>query len=178
MNLEKIGPGRDVPRDINVVIEIPLRGEPVKYEVDKGSGAIFVDRLLSTSMYYPCNYGFIPQTLAGDGDPMDVLVVTPIPLLTGSVIRSRPIGMLKMEDEAGEDIKILAVPADKLSDLYRKTQQPEDLPPALLASISHFFEHYKDLESGKWVKVQGWVGRDQAFEEIIKSIENFRVNNN
>lgn len=139
MNLTQITAGRDVPNDINVIIEIPTSGEPVKYEVDKATGALFVDRFLTTAMYYPCNYGYIPQTLSEDGDPVDVLVLTPAPLISGSVVRARPIGMLKMTDEAGIDAKLLAVPVDKLSVEYRHIHSPDDVSPHLLATISHFF---------------------------------------
>jgi inorganic pyrophosphatase len=174
MNLDKVTSGNDVPRDINVIIEIPLRGEPVKYEVDKDTGAMFVDRFLNTAMHYPCNYGYVPHTLSDDGDPVDVLVVTPIPLITGSVVRCRPIGMLQMQDEKGDDAKVLAVPVDKLCTLYRHMKTPEDMPAMLLAQIQHFFEHYKDLEPNKWVKVQGWLGREAAEEEILSSVQRFQ----
>jgi inorganic pyrophosphatase len=174
MSLDRVSSGRNLPDDFNVIIEIPAHGEPIKYEVDKESGAMFVDRFMSTAMHYPCNYGYIPHTLSDDGDPVDVLVVTPIPLITGVVVRCRPIGMLKMTDEAGEDGKLLAVPVDKLCGLYRGVNKPEDMQPLLLAQISHFFEHYKDLESGKWVKVQGWVGVDDARAEILAGVERYR----
>lgn len=174
MNIEKISPGRDVPNDINVVIEIPAHSAPVKYEVDKDSGALLVDRFMGTAMYYPCDYGFIPNTLSEDGDPVDVLVVTPVPLVHGAVIRCRPVGMLKMTDESGVDAKLLAVPVSKLSPLYAQVQTPQDLPPTLLAQIKHFFEHYKELEAGKWVKVEGWEGVAEAKAEILASIERFK----
>lgn len=173
MNLDKLSPGNDIPNEINVVIEIPANGPPVKYEIDKDSDCMVVDRFMSTAMFYPCNYGFVPKTLSDDGDPVDVLVAAPHPLLTGSVIRVRPIGMLKMTDEAGEDAKILAVPIDKLCRHYANVHSPEDLPEILLTQISHFFEHYKDLEKGKWVKVEGWVGEDEAKKEVIDSIERY-----
>lgn len=173
MNLEKISPGRDVPNDVNVVIEIPAHSGPVKYEVDKDSGALLVDRFMGTAMYYPCDYGFIPNTLSEDGDPVDVLVVSPVPLVHGAVIRCRPVGVLKMSDESGVDAKLLAVPVNKLSPLYVNVQTPQDLPPMLLAQIKHFFEHYKELEAGKWVKVEGWEGADSAKAEILASIERF-----
>ena len=175
MSLEKVSPGRDVPNDIHVIIEIPAHSDPVKYEVDKDSGALFVDRFMSTAMFYPCNYGYIPQTLSEDGDPVDVLVVTPLPLISGSVIRCRPVGMLKMSDEKGVDAKVIAVPADKLTPLYKDCKGIGDLPPSLLAQIAHFFEHYKDLESGKWVKVEGWTGADEAKAEINASIRRYRT---
>lgn len=173
MSFHNVTPGRDVPNDINVIIEIPAQSDPVKYEVDKESGALFVDRFMATAMFYPCNYGYVPSTLSEDGDPVDVLVVTPVPLISGSVIRCRPIGMLKMTDESGVDAKILAVPVDKLSSLYTKVHSPEDMPSLLLAQISHFFEHYKDLEPGKWVKVDGWVGAAEAKAEILASVERY-----
>ncbi|MBS0335311.1 MAG: inorganic diphosphatase, partial [Proteobacteria bacterium] len=145
MNLDRVTTGRDVPNDVNVIIEIPMNAEPIKYEVDKETGAMFVDRFMSTAMHYPCNYGYIPRTLSGDGDPVDVLVLSPFPLITGVVLRCRPVGMLKMEDEAGEDTKLLAVPIDKLTSLYRSVNSPRDLPELTLAQIAHFFQHYKDL---------------------------------
>ncbi len=174
MSLMDIKSGRDVPNEINVIIEIPMRGEPVKYEVDKESGALFVDRFMSTAMFYPANYGYIPQTLSEDGDPVDVLVVTPTPLMSGSVIRCRVIGMLQMTDESGVDAKLLAVPVSKLSKMYENVHTHEDLPQPLLQSLEHFFEHYKDLEEGKWVKVDGWVGPDAARNEIMSSIARYQ----
>ena len=174
MSLDRVSSGRNLPDDFNVIIEIPAHGEPIKYEVDKESGAMFVDRFMSTAMHYPCNYGYIPHTLSEDGDPVDVLVITPIPLITGVVVRCRPIGMLKMTDEAGVDGKLLAVPVDKLCGLYRGVSRPEDLQALLLAQISHFFEHYKDLEEGKWVKVEGWAGVDDARAEILAGVERYR----
>jgi len=174
MGLDRVDSGRDVPNDVNVIIEIPSHSEPVKYEVDKATGAMFVDRFMSTPMYYPCNYGYIPHTLCEDGDPTDVLVVTPYALISGSVIRCRPVGMLMMTDESGPDAKILAVPIDKLSTLYRHIHSHEDLPEKLLAQIRHFFEHYKDLEPNKWVKIQGWTGPDEARKEIASSFERYQ----
>ena len=150
-----------------------MHGEPVKYEVDKESGALFVDRFMTTAMFYPTNYGYVPNTLSEDGDPVDVLVVTPIPLISGSVIRCRPLGMLKMTDESGVDAKILAVPISKLSKMYDAITSYEELPRQLLLSLEHFFQHYKDLEEGKWVKVDGWRGIDDAREEILSSIQRF-----
>ena len=173
MNLDRVDTGSDVPNDINVIIEIPMHAPPIKYEVDKATGAVFVDRFLSTAMFYPCNYGYVPHTLSGDGDPVDVLVVSPTQIITGVVVRCRPIGMLKMEDEAGEDTKVLAVPIDKLSSLYRKVSTPRDMPEATLHQIAHFFEHYKDLEAGKWVKVVGWGGPEEAKAEIIEGVKRF-----
>ena len=153
MNLDRVPAGKDVPHDCNVIIEIPMHGDAIKYEVDKETGAVFVDRFMATSMHYPCNYGYIPGTLSDDGDPSDVLVLSPVPLITGVVVRCRPIGMLKMDDEAGGDAKILAVPVDKLSGLYRAIQSPRDLPEITTQQIAHFFEHYKDLEPGTWVRL-------------------------
>jgi len=175
MNLDRVGPGERAPDEINVIIEIPAHGEPVKYEVDKDTGAMFVDRFMNTAMHYPCNYGYVPHTLSEDGDPVDVLVVTPVPLISGSVIRCRPVGLLKMTDESGPDAKVLAVPVNKLCGLYNHIHRPEDAPPALLAQVAHFFEHYKDLESGKWVKVEGWTGVEAAKSEILASISRFRT---
>jgi len=155
---------------VNVVIEIPLRGDPVKYEVDKESGAVFVDRFMGTAMHYPCNYGYVPQTLAEDGDPLDALVISPFPLISGAVIACRPVGMLHMTDESGPDAKILVVPDDRLTDLYRDVGTLRDLPVSLLDQIQHFFEHYKDLESGKWVHLDGWRDGEAAKDEIRRSI--------
>lgn len=173
MNLDNLPLGEDVPNDINVVIEIPSHGSPVKYEVEKDSGTLMVDRFMGTAMFYPCNYGFLPHTLSEDGDPVDVLVVTPVPLISGSVIRCRPVGMLEMTDEAGEDHKVLAVPVSKLTKLYDDVKRPQDLHDDMLDQITHFFEQYKALESGKWVKVENWVGVDRAREEILSSIERY-----
>lgn len=173
MGLRHVSVGNDVPNDINVVIEIPINGEAVKYEVDKDSGLIFVDRVLNTSMRYPCNYGFVPHTLCGDGDPVDVLVIMPTPLLPGSVVTCRPIGVLKMTDEAGEDAKIVAVPVSNVTSLYRDISSIRDLPEVMLDQISHFFEHYKDLEKGKWVKIEGWGEAEEAKQEILDSVSNF-----
>ena len=174
MSLHNVTPGAKAPDEFNVIIEIPMAADPIKYEVDKASGAIFVDRFMSTAMHYPCNYGYIPQTLSDDGDPCDVLVVSPVPLITGVVVRCRPIGMLKMDDEAGGDAKILAVPIDKLSSIYRSIVSPRDLPEIQLAQIAHFFEHYKDLEAGKWVRLAGWVGPEEAKREIVESVARCR----
>ena len=172
MSLDHVSPGPKAPEEFNVIIEIPMNSDPVKYEVDKESGALFVDRLLHTAMRYPCNYGYVPHTVAGDGDPVDVLVVTPFPLQPGVVIRCRPVGILKMEDESGEDAKVIAVPVTKLTPLYETVKSCDDLPELLLKQISHFFEHYKDLEPGKWVKVVGWGNVDDARQEIVSGIEN------
>jgi inorganic pyrophosphatase len=174
MNLDRVTSGQAVPDDINVIIEIPSHSDPVKYEVDKATGAMFVDRFMNTAMHYPCNYGYVPHTLSKDGDPVDVLVVTPVPLISGSVIRCRPVGVLKMTDESGDDAKVLAVPADKLCRIYRKVRDISDVQPELLEQIAHFFEHYKDLDEGKWVRVDGWGGIDDAKEEIMSSVALFK----
>ena len=166
MSLDNVTPGKNAPEAFNVVIEIPMNADPIKYEVDKETGAIFVDRFMSTAMHYPTNYGYVPQTLSGDGDPVDVLVITPVPLIPGVVVTCRPIGTLMMEDEAGVDGKVLAVPIDKVLSIYTQWQKPEDLNPMRLNTIQHFFEHYKDLEPGKWVKILGWEGKDAAIKEI------------
>jgi inorganic pyrophosphatase len=173
MSLDKVTPGKNAPDSFNVIIEIPMNADPVKYEVDKESGAIFVDRFMSTAMHYPTNYGYVPKTISGDGDPVDVLVITPVPLIPGVVVPCRAIGILKMTDEAGEDGKVLAVPIDKILSLYSQWKKPEDLNPFRLKTIAHFFEHYKDLEEGKWVKVQGWEGPDAAKKEIMDGIANY-----
>ena len=172
MSLDHVSPGAKAPDEFNVVIEIPMNADPIKYEVDKDTGAIFVDRFMSTAMHYPTNYGYVPQTLSGDGDPVDVLVVTPVPLIPGVVVTCRPIGILKMQDEAGEDGKVLAVPIDKILPIYSHWKKVDDINPMRLQAISHFFEHYKDLEAGKWVKVLGWEGIDAAKKEITDGIDN------
>ena len=173
MNLDRVTPGERVPEEINVIIEIPAHSDPVKYEVDKGTGAMFVDRFMTTAMYYPCNYGYIPHSLSEDGDPVDVLVITPVPLISGSVITCRPVDLLQMSDEAGQDAKILAVPTDALSNLYTHVRSAQDLSPNLLGQITHFFEHYKDLEPNKWVRIEGWGGPEQARREILESLERY-----
>ena len=170
MNLDRVKSGANVPNEINVIIEIPANSDPVKYELDKETGAMFVDRFMSTAMYYPCNYGYVPNTLSKDGDPVDVLVLTPHPLISGSVIKCRPVGVLKMKDESGDDAKVLAVPMDKLCKSYRGVESFRDLPGDVLNRISHFFEHYKDLESDKWVKVKGWGETEQAMDLIREAI--------
>ncbi len=171
MDIRKISPGSNAPEEINVVIEIPGGSSPVKYEFDKESGALFVDRFMQVSMNYPCNYGFIPNTQAGDGDPCDVLVLVDMPVVPGCVIRARPIGVLIMEDEAGNDEKILAVPIEKEHPYYTDIKSYTDLPEIILHKIKHFFENYKSLEEGKWVKVNGWEGVEKAKQLIIDSIE-------
>jgi inorganic pyrophosphatase len=173
MNLDRVGPGQDLPGEFNVIIEIPMNADPIKYEVDKESGALFVDRFMMTAMHYPCNYGYIPHTVADDGDPVDVLVVTPHPVTVGAVIRCRALGVLKMDDEAGGDSKLLAVPTDKILPIYKHWRKASDLAPERLAQIQHFFEHYKDLEPGKWVKILGWGGPEDAADEIMTGIENY-----
>jgi len=174
MALDNVTAGKNTPHEFNVIIEIPMNADPIKYEVDKETGAIFVDRFMSTSMHYPTNYGYVPKTISGDGDPVDVLVITPVPLIPGVVVTCRPIGILKMEDEAGMDGKVLAVPTDKILSIYTQWQKPEDMNPMRLKTIAHFFEHYKDLEQGKWVKIIGWEGPQSAMQEIEEGIANYR----
>ena len=175
MGLSKVGAGHMLPEEFNVVIEIPMNADPVKYEVDKETGALFVDRFIGTAMHYPCNYGYIPHTLGEDGDPIDVLVITPFPLHQGVVVRSRALGVLSMEDEGGGDAKLLAVPIDRVIPWYRHWTCPQDLAPERLAQIQHFFEHYKDLESGKWVKIVGWTGADAAKAEIMAAVRRYET---
>jgi inorganic pyrophosphatase len=170
MNIDLIPAGTDVPNNVNVLIEVPIGGEPVKYEFDKKSGAIFVDRILHTPMRYPCNYGFIPQTLCGDGDPLDCLVMTRWALTPGSVIAVRPVGVLYLEDEAGGDEKVLAVPITKVSPYYKDVANYTDLPPIVVQQIEHFFTHYKDLEAEKWVRVGKWGDAGAARRVIEESI--------
>ncbi len=174
MALNDVPSGKSLPNDFNVIIEIPAHADPVKYEVDKESGAIFVDRFMGTAMHYPCNYGYIPHTIAGDGDPVDVLVISQFALPPGVVVRCRPIGMLGMTDEAGEDAKVLAVPVDKLTPMYRSVESPRDLPQITLDQISHFFAHYKDLEPGKFVKINGWFGQEEAKKEIMEGVDRYQ----
>ena len=170
MNLELIPAGSNPPESVNVLIEVPIGGEPIKYELDKLSGAIFVDRILHTSMRYPANYGFIPQTLGDDGDPLDCLVIARSPFMPGCVVRARPIGVLHLEDEAGGDEKILAVPEFSTSPYYADVMEGTDLPKIVLAQIEHFFTHYKDLEPEKWVRVGHWGDRADAFEVIRRAL--------
>ncbi|MFT4195692.1 inorganic diphosphatase [Ottowia sp.] len=174
MALGNVPPGSKAPDEFNVVIEIPMNADPIKYEVDKASGAIFVDRFMTTAMHYPTNYGYVPQTLSGDGDPVDVLVVTPYPLQPGVVVTCRPLGILKMQDEAGIDGKVLAVPTDKILPIYSHWKTVDDVNAMRLKAISHFFEHYKDLEDGKWVKVLGWEGPDAARKEIMDGMAAYK----
>ena len=170
MDISKISPGEKAPEEINVVIEIPMNASPIKYEIDKDSGAIFVDRMLGTPMFYPCNYGFVPNTLSGDGDPVDVLVITRYPIIPGAVIKARPIGVLMMEDESGIDEKILAVPGFKIDKFFENVKEYTDIESVLINQIKHFFEHYKDLEQGKWVKVKEWRGAEEAKKIIVEGI--------
>jgi len=170
MSLQQVPAGRNYPDDINVIIEVPMNSPAIKYEVDKASGAIFVDRMLKTAMYYPCNYGYVPHTLCGDGDPLDVLVVLPLPMLPGTVMRCRPVGVLQMKDESGEDAKIIAVPVTDVTGIYRHIKTVEDLDDLLLNQIVHFFEHYKDLERNKWVRTGDWLGVEAARQELLDAV--------
>ena len=174
MSLSQVSPGTRVPEEVNVIVEIPANTGPVKYEVDKVSGAIFVDRFMATPMFYPCNYGYVPSTLAEDGDPLDVLVVTPVPLIPATVIPARPIAVLRMVDEAGPDEKVLAVPASRLTGEYAHVERPQDLGSGLAERIEHFFAHYKDLEPGKWVKLDGWGDAAEARQIVSESLERHR----
>ena len=169
MGYNTIPAGKDLPNDIYVAIEIPANSSPIKYEIDKEMDALLVDRFMATPMFYPANYGYINNTLADDGDALDVLVITPYPVVPGSVIRARPVGVLKMSDEAGGDEKLLAVPHEKLTQLYNDIQDIDDVPQLLKDQIAHFFENYKDLEKGKWVKIEGWENADAARDAIMKS---------
>ena len=171
MNIDKISFGKNAPENVNVIIEVPMNSDPVKYEFDKDSGALLVDRFIATPMYYPCNYGFIPHTLSEDGDPADVLVVADYAIVSGAVIAAKPIGVLIMEDEKGMDEKIIAVPAAKLNSVYEKINDIAELPENLINKIKHFFEHYKDLEKGKWVKVKSFEGANKAREIIADAIK-------
>ena len=174
MSLKQVESGRQVPNDVNVVIEISSRSDPIKYEVDKDTGVLMVDRFVATCMHYPCDYGYVPQTLSEDGDPVDALVVAPFSLTPGVVIRCRPIGMLRMTDESGPDAKILMVPVNKLSSRFQHVEKPEDIGVELLDAIAHFFQHYKDLEPGKWVKIDGWADAETAKAEILASVERYQ----
>ena len=171
MSLKDVPAGKNLPEEVNVIIEIPANADPIKYEVDKDTGALFVDRFMSAPMFYPCNYGYVNDTLSLDGDPVDVLVPTPYPLQPGAVIRCRPVGVLKMSDESGEDAKVIAVPVSKLSKEYDHIENVNDLTELLRAQITHFFERYKELEKGKWVKVEGWGDIEEAKAEIVSSYE-------
>lgn len=172
MRIDAIAIGKNPPDDVNVIIEVPIGGQPIKYEMDKQAGALFVDRFLHTSMRYPGNYGFVPHTLSGDGDPIDVLVCNTRELVPGCVVNVRPIGVLIMEDNAGEDEKVIAVPSPHITKRYEGVRNYTDLPQITLDQVAHFFEHYKDLEPGKWVKVIGWGGVDEAAELIMTAIAN------
>jgi Inorganic pyrophosphatase len=172
MDLSKISAGDKAPDEVNVVIEIPKGGQPVKYEIDKDSGAVMVDRFMTAAMFYPADYGFVPNTLAADNDPIDVLVVTRASVVPGCIIRCRPIGVLHMEDDGGGDDKIVAVPVTKLDPYYADINSCDDLPEIFRDQIKHFFERYKDLEKGKWVKVGGWSGPEEAKRLIQESIDN------
>jgi inorganic pyrophosphatase len=171
MRLDAIPIGKNPPHDVNVIVEVPIGGEPVKYEMDKASGTLFVDRFLYTPMRYPGNYGFVPHTLSDDGDPIDVLVSNTRPIIAGAVINVKPIGVLKMEDDGGGDEKIIAVPSDKLTARYAHVKSYTDLPAITWKQIEHFFLHYKDLEPGKWVKLLGWGGVDEAQRLIMEAID-------
>ena len=173
MSLNDVPAGKNLPDEVNVIIEIPAFSSPVKYEVDKDSGALFVDRFMGTCMQYPLNYGYVNNTLSDDGDAVDVLVMSPHPLLAGSVIKCRPVGVLNMTDEGGEDAKVIAVPVAKLSQSYNDIQDVGDVPQLIKDQVEHFFSHYKDLEKGKWVKIEGWAGIDAAKAEIVSSAERY-----
>ena len=173
MLLNKVDAGRNLPEEFNVIIEIPAHSDPVKYEIDKETGALFVDRFMNAAMHYPCNYGYIPNTLCEDGDPMDVLVVAPLPVISGCVVRARPLGVLKMTDESGGDAKILAVPIKKECAQFDNIESYEQMSKTLLSRIAHFFQHYKDLDSGKWVKIDGWDGPEEAKAEVMRSVERY-----
>lgn len=177
MSFSTIPAGKDLPNDIYVVVEIPAESSPVKYEIEKEHDAVFVDRFMTAPMFYPANYGYINNTLADDGDALDVLVVTPYPVAIGSVIRCRPVGILNMTDEAGEDAKLVAVPHDKLTKVYKDVKEIDDLPVLLVNQIKHFFENYKTLEEGKWVKVEGWDNADAARKAIEASVEAYNKSN-
>ncbi|MGY4697062.1 inorganic diphosphatase [Xylella fastidiosa subsp. sandyi] len=174
MGLELVNAGNNLPEEINVIIEIPKDSEPVKYEVDKASGAIFVDRILSTPMRYPCNYGYVPNTLCGDGDPVDVMVVLPLPLVPGFVVRCRPVGVLQMKDEAGNDEKLLAVPVSKIFSGYSHIEDINQVSAHWLERIGHFFEHYKDLEKGKWVEIDGWGNATTAKQILTNAVQRYK----
>ena len=171
MRIDAITIGNNPPEDVNVLIEVPLGGQPIKYELDKDAGLLVVDRFLHTPMSYPGNYGFVPHTLSDDGDPIDVLVINTRELVPGCVINVRPVGVLIMEDNAGEDEKILAVPSHALTKRYDHVLEYTDLPDITIQQVKHFFEHYKDLEPGKWVQISGWLGADDARKKIVESIE-------
>ncbi len=176
MSINDVTAGKHLPEEFNVIIEIPMNADPIKYEVDKNSGTLFVDRFMMTAMHYPANYGYVPRTISEDGDPVDVLVHTPFPLLPGVVVRCRAVGILRMTDEAGGDAKLLAVPIDKSCPLFKHWRSIEDVPEIRLKQMQHFFEHYKDLEANKWVKVIGWGGLAEAHEELMSGIKRYEDN--
>ncbi|WMS44349.1 inorganic diphosphatase [Acuticoccus sp. MNP-M23] len=171
MRIDAIPIGKNPPEDFNVIIEVPVGGEPIKYEMDKESGALWVDRFLYTPMRYPVNYGFVPHTLSDDGDPIDVMIASTRPIVPGAVMSARPIGVLQMADESGEDEKILAVPTNRLTLRYEKIRTFSDVPDITLQQIEHFFTHYKDLEPNKWVKIVGWADENVAKEKVVAAIE-------
>jgi inorganic pyrophosphatase len=173
MILDRVGAGRNLPEEFNVIIEIPAHADPVKYEVDKETGALFVDRFMNTAMHYPCNYGYIPQTLCEDGDPLDVLVVAPLPVISGCVVRCRPLGVLKMTDEKGGDAKVLAVPIKQECSLYDHIESVEQMSKTQLSQIAHFFQHYKDLDMGKWARIDGWGNAEEAKAEVLRSVDRY-----
>jgi inorganic pyrophosphatase len=177
MSISNVTAGKHIPHEFNVIIEIPAHSEPVKYEMDKQSGAMFVDRFMMTSMHYPANYGYVPRTVADDNDPVDVLVHTPFPLMPGVVVRCRAVGVLRMDDESGGDAKLFAVPTDDICPLFEHWKSIADVPEIRLRQIQHFFEHYKDLEAGKWVKIIGWAGVDVAHAEILSGIKRYTAEN-
>ena len=174
MSLSKVSVGSSIPDDLNVVIEISANSMPVKYEIDKDSGLLHVDRFQATSMIYPFNYGFVPQTLCDDGDPLDMMVVAPFPIHPGAIVRARPIGALLMRDEAGVDPKILAVPVTKVCKQYEDVHEVEDLPSTLKESIEHFFKHYKDLDKGKWVELEGWENAEAAKKTVVEAVKAYK----
>ena len=175
MRLDAISIGNNPPHEVNVVVEVPVGGEPIKYEMDKASGTLFVDRFLYTSMRYPGNYGFVPHTLSGDGDPLDVLIANQRGIVPGAIVAVRPIGVFLMQDEAGIDEKLIAVPVQRLTRRYDKIENYTDLPPITVEQIEHFFAHYKDLEPGKWVKIEGWLGPEEAKKEITDSVRRYKA---
>ncbi len=175
MSISDVNAGKRVPHEFNVIIEIPMNADPIKYEIDKETGALFVDRFMMTAMHYPANYGYVPHTLGEDGDPVDVLVHAPFPLLPGVVVRCRALGVLQMQDESGGDAKLLAVPADGICPHFVHWKTIDDVPEVRLKQIQHFFEHYKDLEAGKWVKVVGWSGVEAAHKELVEGVRRYEA---
>lgn len=175
MRIDAISVGKNPPEDVNVLVEVPIGGQPIKYELDKDSGALVVDRFLYTPMAYPGNYGFVPHTLSDDGDPIDVLVCNTRPLVPGCVINVRPIGVLVMEDNAGQDEKIIAVPSTHLTLRYENVHNYDDLPRITLDQVAHFFQHYKDLEPGKWVRIGSWKGAEEAKRLIVEAMQRYQA---